>query len=264
MKLPPPPPPQLQKPRARVDARLKIKCLQLCARVSANSTSCDGSRKLGSASEPVSDSSSCQCPHSPRAPNRRTSLFPVRISSSSARGSKTFPDRMCAPTSAPFSTTHTLRSSPVSSASCFSRIAAASPAGPAPTVTTSYSITSARLVGGHIAQAPCGSRDAPSRLLGAPSHERANDLQRSMFSLKAKTRRSKNKACQGGGGGGGVGQPAKARSQPFRPPSTACRPPRARSRSRRPMPAGATIGDVVLGKGNDQPVCRVPRWRAQA
>jgi len=45
---------------------------------------------------------------------------------------------MCAPTSDPFSTTTTV----VSGESCLSRIAAARPAGPAPTITTSNSIAS--------------------------------------------------------------------------------------------------------------------------
>ena len=58
-------------------------------------------------------------------------------SSLSARGSNTAPDRMCAPTSEPFSTTHTEVSRPCSAASCFRRIAAARPDGPAPTITTS-------------------------------------------------------------------------------------------------------------------------------
>src|SRR6516164_7768224 len=53
-------------------------------------------------------------------------------------GSITAPERMCAPTSEPFSTTTTV----VSGESCLSRIAAASPAGPAPTITTSNSIAS--------------------------------------------------------------------------------------------------------------------------
>src|SRR5499427_4179766 len=53
-------------------------------------------------------------------------------------GSTTAPERMCAPTSDPFSTTTTV----VSGESCLSRIAAASPAGPAPTITTSNSIAS--------------------------------------------------------------------------------------------------------------------------
>src|SRR5215510_11985986 len=53
-------------------------------------------------------------------------------------GSITAPERMCAPTSDPFSTTTTV----VSGESCLSRIAAASPAGPAPTITTSNSIAS--------------------------------------------------------------------------------------------------------------------------
>src|SRR6476659_781651 len=59
-------------------------------------------------------------------------------SASSGPGSITAPDRMCAPTVAPFSITHTLSSG----LSCLSRIANDNPAGPAPTVTTSYSITS--------------------------------------------------------------------------------------------------------------------------
>ena len=45
---------------------------------------------------------------------------------------------MWAPTSEPFSTTTTA----ISGSSCFRRIAAASPAGPAPTITTSNSIAS--------------------------------------------------------------------------------------------------------------------------
>src|SRR4051812_25034162 len=59
-------------------------------------------------------------------------------SSASARGSITAPERMCAPTSEPFSSTQT----EVSAESCFARIAAASPAGPAPTTTRSYCIDS--------------------------------------------------------------------------------------------------------------------------
>src|SRR6516165_9834690 len=50
----------------------------------------------------------------------------------------TAPERMWAPTSEPFSTMTT----DFSGASCLSRIAAASPAGPAPTITVSNSIAS--------------------------------------------------------------------------------------------------------------------------
>src|SRR5712692_6594805 len=57
---------------------------------------------------------------------------------SRAEGSITAPDMMWAPTSEPFSTTTT----EMSVASCFSRIAAARPEGPAPTTTTSNSIDS--------------------------------------------------------------------------------------------------------------------------
>src|SRR5258705_9780766 len=60
------------------------------------------------------------------------------MSSPSARGSITAPERMCAPISDPFSSTHT----EVSGESCFTRIAAARPAGPPPTTTTSYCIDS--------------------------------------------------------------------------------------------------------------------------
>ena len=57
-------------------------------------------------------------------------------------GSITAPERMCAPTSEPFSITATVISAPVSAAFCFSRMAAESPAGPPPTMTTSYSMAS--------------------------------------------------------------------------------------------------------------------------
>jgi len=53
-------------------------------------------------------------------------------------GSRTAPERICAPTSEPFSSTTTLQSA----SSCLRRIAADKPAGPAPTITTSYSILS--------------------------------------------------------------------------------------------------------------------------
>ena len=57
-------------------------------------------------------------------------------------GSITAPDRMCAPTSDPFSSTTTESSLPAAAASCFRRMAVARPAGPAPTTTTSHSIAS--------------------------------------------------------------------------------------------------------------------------
>ena len=65
--------------------------------------------------------------------------FSFQSGNSSARpfGSITAPERMWAPTSEPFSSTATEISDPAAAASCFSRIAAASPAGPAPTMTTS-------------------------------------------------------------------------------------------------------------------------------
>src|SRR5690606_5778781 len=71
-----------------------------------------------------------------------SSSFQLGNSSLSARGSNTAPDRMCAPTSEPFSTTQTLISWPASAAFCFSRQAADRPAGPAPTITTPNSMYS--------------------------------------------------------------------------------------------------------------------------
>ncbi len=68
--------------------------------------------------------------------------FQSGISSVRALGSMTAPDRMCAPTSEPFSSTQTETSLPPSAASCFNRIAADKPDGPPPTITTSYSIAS--------------------------------------------------------------------------------------------------------------------------
>src|SRR3954464_11079605 len=64
--------------------------------------------------------------------------FQSGMSSPIARGSITAPERMWAPISEPFSSTHT----EVSGESCFTRRAAASPAGPPPTTTTSYCIDS--------------------------------------------------------------------------------------------------------------------------
>jgi hypothetical protein len=51
---------------------------------------------------------------------RGSALLPVGISSFSAFGSTTAPDRMCAPTSLPFSRMQTETSRPASAASCFS------------------------------------------------------------------------------------------------------------------------------------------------
>src|SRR6201996_5014009 len=68
--------------------------------------------------------------------------FQSGISSVIARGSITAPDRICAPISEPFSSTQTPSSTPFSAARCFRRIAADRPAGPPPTITTSYSIDS--------------------------------------------------------------------------------------------------------------------------
>src|SRR6185436_10186005 len=67
-------------------------------------------------------------------------------SSPRPRGSITAPERMCAPTSEPFSTTQTENSLPCFAHSCLRWIAVASPAGPAPTTTTSYSIASRSLM----------------------------------------------------------------------------------------------------------------------
>ena len=101
-----------------------------------------GSAKFGNESEPagpnrlkLSDFTGVSI----GAPSRSRQLG---SNSSRPAGSKTAPDKICAPTSEPFSTITTLISSPAASAFCFSRIAAERPAGPAPTITTSISIAS--------------------------------------------------------------------------------------------------------------------------
>ena len=58
--------------------------------------------------------------------------------SSRALVSKTFPLKIWAPTSAPFSKTQTFKLE----LSCFNLIAVVKPEGPAPTITTSYYIAS--------------------------------------------------------------------------------------------------------------------------
>lgn len=58
-------------------------------------------------------------------------------SSSSARGSMTAPERVCAPGVPAFSITVTRYSLPAAALSCLSLIAALSPAGPPPTISTS-------------------------------------------------------------------------------------------------------------------------------
>jgi hypothetical protein len=77
------------------------------------------------------------------------SLRQFGSSFSSAAGSSTAPERECAPTDEAFSSTQMF----VSGLSCFRRIAQARPAGPAPTITTSYSMTSRSVI-----SAPSGSR----------------------------------------------------------------------------------------------------------
>ena len=75
-------------------------------------------------------------------------------------GSKTAPDKICAPTSEPFSNTTISKFS----SSCFNLIAADSPAGPAPTITTSYSIVSLTA---------CDTRTSSSALLSLPKNKYA-------------------------------------------------------------------------------------------
>src|SRR5262249_36781532 len=78
-------------------------------------------------------------------------------------------DRICAPTSEPFSRTTTDSSLSFSTASCLSLIAAARPAGPAPTMTTSNSMVS-RSVWSFKLQAPFGVRlRVPRATLNCPS-----------------------------------------------------------------------------------------------
>ncbi|CFW31723.1 Uncharacterised protein [Bordetella pertussis] len=88
--------------------------------------------------------------------------FQSGISSVRACGSMTAPDRICAPSSEPFSRTQTLTSWFFSAASCLRRMAAASPAGPPPTTTTSYSIDSRS----DITQFPSVNPDMAGSIIG--------------------------------------------------------------------------------------------------
>src|SRR3569833_2867965 len=72
--------------------------------------------------------------------------FQSGMSSLSAIGSTTAPDRMRAPISLPFSRMQTESSRLAAFASCFSRMAALRPAGPPPTITTSYCMDSRSLM----------------------------------------------------------------------------------------------------------------------
>ena len=67
-----------------------------------------------------------------------SSSLQLGISSSIALVSKTFPLKICAPTSGAFSKIQIDNSS----LSCFNLMAEERPAGPAPTITTSYNISS--------------------------------------------------------------------------------------------------------------------------
>ena len=68
------------------------------------------------------------------------------INSFNARGSSTAPDKICAPTSLPFSIKQTSIDLPSSAARCFRRIAADRPDGPPPTITTSNSMDSRSII----------------------------------------------------------------------------------------------------------------------
>src|SRR5262245_41771063 len=90
-------------------------------------------------------------------------------------GSITAPERIWAPISEPFSIRQTDTSWLRSAASCLRRIAAASPAGPPPTITTSYSIDSRAitisLAVPFLVDVPAGADDpfAVDSVLGAGS-----------------------------------------------------------------------------------------------
>src|SRR6476469_2399310 len=80
-------------------------------------------------------------------------------SCSSGPGSSTAPESECAPTAEAFSSTHTL----ADGFSCFRRMAHASPAGPAPTMTTSYCMTSRSIACASLTRRP---RSSPCRYRG--------------------------------------------------------------------------------------------------
>ena len=68
-----------------------------------------------------------------------SSSFQFGINSLREDGSKTFPDNICDPISAPFSMTQTEISKSFSLANCFILIDALNPAGPPPTIKTTNS-----------------------------------------------------------------------------------------------------------------------------
>ena len=86
------------------------------------------------------------------------SSFQFGNSSVSATGSITAPLKMCAPGSEPFSSTTTDMSLPSAAACCLMRMAVASPPGPAPTTSTSYSIASR---GPNFSRIACGVIELP-------------------------------------------------------------------------------------------------------
>ena len=90
-------------------------------------------------------------------------------SSSNARGSNTLPETTWAPTSLAFSSKQTEISLPVVSSNCLRRIAAASPAGPPPTMTTSYSMLS-RSIG---SSSPSTVLERPRAAAGVRERRRA-------------------------------------------------------------------------------------------
>src|SRR4051812_9685884 len=97
-----------------------------------------GMNTCGIGSLPLLVRYQCQLSVTGTSASEQPSSRQVGNSSSSARGSTTAPDKMCAPISEPFSSTQTLNSG----LTCLSRIAVDSPAGPPPTITTSKGIDS--------------------------------------------------------------------------------------------------------------------------
>ena len=93
-----------------------------------------------------------------RGVQRRVFLLPVGNQLIQRAGSMTAPERMCAPTSAPFSTTQTLTSRSRSAANCLRRIAALNPDGPPPTTTTSNCIDLRAIISPHASTPSFGAR----------------------------------------------------------------------------------------------------------
>ncbi len=138
-------------------------------------------------------------------------------SASSPTGFITAPEMMCPPSSADFSTTVTARSG----ATCFSRMAAARPAGPAPTISTSVS-SSSRLPASAKGKVQCRWQEKAGR-----------DITEAMSSNRPQSESGQPNCWQPSSGiapPGWISPSARTRSTASPPPAAPSRAPHPRRR----------------------------------